>query len=386
MTILSVFLIALSLALPLIFVSNERKQLVPWMFLLCAVHCTTVLVQNEMLKTGTADAHLYYYDTDMYTAQPFRLGTSAIVYIAQFFRSSLNLGFVDLMLIFGMLGSVTIIMLSLWIDQNFKGYVRALGLALCFLPGLHFWTSSIGKDAPMALGIFLVIFSVINIRKRIWFFGLGALICLLTRPHILIILIAAWVGSHVLRNSNPVLRIGAMVLAIAFIPVAQLIIQSFLGIDILNSNDLSKLVSERESYFENTVDDGVTFIYNPIIRVIYFTFNPLFYNAASATSLMASIENMILIIMALRVAMGFRAVEERNKTIALLLLLFIGAMVLFQGLGGYNIGLALRQKVMIYPAFIMLLVFCEQGLAVRRSGRTQKSNQLPYALTKQLSG
>ncbi len=386
MTPLSVFLIALSLALPVIFVSSQKKQLTPWMFLFCTIHCIAVLVQNEMLKAATADAHLYYYDTDMYTAQPFALGTSAIVYITQFLKSSLNLGFVDLMLIFGILSAIAIILLSRWIDENFKGNARSLGLVLCFLPGLHFWTSSIGKDAPMALGIFLVIFSAINIRKRMWLFGLGALICLLTRPHILIILIAAWVGSHVLRNSNPILRIGALILAVAFIPVAQIIIQSFLGIDILNSNELSKLVAERESYFENTIDDGVTFISNPIFRVIYFTFNPLFYNALSVTSLMASVENMILIIMALRVLIGFSAIEERSKTLALFLLLFISAMVLFLGLGGYNIGLALRQKVMIYPAFIMLLVLCEQGLAVRRSARSQKSNQLSYALAKPLSG
>jgi hypothetical protein len=386
MTVLSIVLIALSLALPVIFISNHNKQLLPWMFLLCAVHCTTVLVQNEMLKSVTADAHLYYYDIDMYTTRPFGLGTSAIVYAAQFLKLSLNLEFVDVMLMFGILGATTILLLSSWIDENFKGYVRTLGLLLCFLPGLHFWTSATGKDAPMALGIFLVIFSTIDIRKRAWIFGLGLLICLLTRPHILIILMAAWVGSHVLRNRIPALRIGALVGAIAFIPIAQIIIQIFLDIDILNTNDLSKLVAERQNYFENTVDDGIVYIENPIMRIIYFTFNPFFYNASSANALMSSFENLILTVMMLRVFVGFRAIEERKKTFALFLLLFIVAMVIFQGLGGYNIGLALRQKVMIYPAFIMLLVLCEQGLAVRRSLRTRKSSQSAHAITKPLTG
>lgn len=356
------------------------------MFLFCAVHCATVLVQNEMLKSVTADAHLYYYDIDMYTARPFGLGTSAIVYAAQFLKLSLNLEFVDVMLMFGILGATTIVLLSRWIDENFKGYVRNLGLLLCFLPGLHFWTSATGKDAPMSLGIFFILFSTIDIRKRAWIFGLGLLICLLTRPHILIILLAAWAGSHILRNRIPTLRIAALVGAIAFIPIAQIIIQIFLDIDILNTSDLSKLVAERQNYFENTVDDGVIYIENPIVRVIYFTFNPFFYNASSANALMSSFENLILIVMMLRVIIGFRAIEERNKTFALFLLLFIVAMVIFQGLGGYNIGLALRQKVMIYPAFIMLLVLCEQGLAVRRSLRTRKSSQLTHAITKPLTG
>jgi hypothetical protein len=386
MTVLSIVLIALSLALPVVFISNQNKQLLPWMFLFCAVHCATVLVQNEMLKSVTADAHLYYYDIDMYTARPFGLGTSAIVYAAQFLKLSLNLEFVDVMLMFGILGATTIVLLSRWIDENFKGYVRNLGLLLCFLPGLHFWTSATGKDAPMSLGIFFILFSTIDIRKRSWIFGLGLLTCLLTRPHILIILLAAWAGSHILRNRIPALRIAALVGAIAFIPIAQIIIQIFLDIDILNTSDLSKLVAERQNYFENTVDDGVIYIENPIVRVIYFTFNPFFYNASSANALMSSFENLILIVMMLRVIIGFRAIEERNKTFALFLLLFIVAMVIFQGLGGYNIGLALRQKVMIYPAFIMLLVLCEQGLAVRRSLRTRKSSQLTHAITKPLTG
>ena len=386
MTVLSIVLIALSLALPVIFTSNQNKKLLPWMFLLCAVHCATVLVQNEMLKAVTADAHLYYYDIDMYTARPFGLGTSAIVYTAQFLKMSLNLEFVDVMLMFGILGAITIILLSRWIDGNFKGYVRTIGLLLCFLPGLHFWTSSTGKDAPMALGIFLVIFSTIDIRKRAWIFGFGLLICLLTRPHISIILMAAWAGAHILRNRIPALRIAALVGAVAFIPIAQIIIQNFLDIDILNTNDLSKLVAERQNYFENTLDDGVVYIENPIVRIIYFTFNPFFYNASSANALMSSIENLILVIMMLRVFVGFRKIEEKNKTFALFLLLFIVAMVIFQGLGGYNIGLALRQKVMIYPAFIMLLVICEQGLAARRSVRSHKGNRLAYSVAKSLTG
>lgn len=386
MTVLSIALIAFSLALPLIFMSSQKKQLAPWLFLFCSIHCAMVLVQNEMLKSVIADAYLYYYDTDMYTMRPFGLGTSAIVYIAQFLKLSLNLGFVDLMLLFGILGATTIILLSRWIDESFDGSIRALGLLLCFLPGLHFWTSSTGKDAPMSLGIFLVLLSTINIRKRIWLFSLGALICLLTRPHILIILMAAWAGSHILRNRIPVLRILALIVAIAFIPVAQIIIQNFLNIDILNTNDLSKLVAERQNYFENTFDDGVIYISNPIARIIYFNFNPLFYNASSINSLMSSIENLILIVMMLRVFIGFRSIEECNKTFALFLLLFIVAMVIFQGLGGYNIGLALRQKVMIYPAFIMLILICEQGRAVRRSIQSNKSGQSTYAITKPLIG
>lgn len=386
MSVFSIALIALSLALPVVFMSNQKKQLAPWMFLFCAVHCATVLLQNEMLKAVVADAHLYYYDTDMYTARPFGFGTSAIVYIAQYLKLSLNLDFVDLMLIFGIFGSITILLLSDWVDKNFNGHVRTLGLLLCLLPGLHFWTSSTGKDAPMSLGIFLVLIATINIRNKPWILVFGSLICLLTRPHIFIILMAAWAASHVLRNRILALRVAALLMAVAFIPIAQIIIQNFLDINILNASDLSKLVAERQNYFENTLDSGVIFIANPIARIIYFTFNPLFYNASSINAIMSSIENLILIVMMLRVSMGFRAIEEQHKTFALFLLLFIVTMVVFQGLGGYNIGLALRQKVMIYPAFIMLVLVSERGLAVRRSMRSRKSRRSRNAITSPLSG
>ena len=336
------------------------------MFLLCAAHCASVLFQNETLKAVTADAHLYYYDLDMYTVQPLRLGTSIIVYVTQTMIYWMNFAFIELMLIYGMLGAGTILILTKWIDRNFDSRVKLIGITLCFVPGLHFWTSSIGKDAPISIGIILIIISAFDIRRKIWIFSAGMLLCLLIRPHILIILMASLVGAHILRNKSLVLRIGAVVVALAFIPLAQLVIQSFLGVDILNSNDFSSMLSDRENYVENTVDEGVIYIGNPFTRLIYFTFNPLFFNATSTAALIASVENLILIILYFRIMIGFRAVEESKKTLAIFLALFVFTMILFQGLGGYNIGLALRQKVMIYPALIMLFLICENGRAIRR--------------------
>jgi hypothetical protein len=382
MTVFAVFLIGLSLALPIFFASGRQKKPLPWMFLLCGIHIAAVFTQNEMLKTVTADAHLYYYDTDMYTAYNIGLGTSFIVYLTQFLKLTMNLDFVELMLMFGMTGTITILLLCNWISENFQGYLRNVGLILCVLPGLHFWTSSIGKDAPMSIGIFLIILSVLNIRKRLLMFFFGALICLMTRPHILIILIITWISANILRESRPIIRLVFVIFAIAFIPVSQVVIQNFLGIDILNSNDLSKLISERQNYFTNTLDGGVIYISNPATRVIYFTFNPLFYNASSTMSLMASIENLIMIIMMLRIFIRFRAIEERYKTFAVFLALFVLAMVLFQGLGGYNIGLALRQKVMIYPAFIMLFLLCEKGSVERNSERHYKNARSTSTVSK----
>jgi hypothetical protein len=365
MTVLAFLLIGLSFALPLAFLTRSRQSLALWLFALSAVHCAAVLVQNQMLQDVSVDAHLYYYDTEMYLARPFGMGTSAVVYFTQIVKKTFNFEFVELMLVFGMCGSIAIIMLACWIHENLVGYVRFLCLILCFMPGLHFWTSSIGKDAPMALGIVLLILAAQDMKAKWRSFGLGVLICLIIRPHILLLVLTAFAAAHILRNRSLMLRIGAVVIAAALFPVAQIVFQNFLGINILNGDDLSKLFTEQQNYLANTLDEGVVFIANPIVRVVYFTFNPLFYNASSATSLMASIENLILIFMMLGISRGFRAVEGAHKPYAIFLALFIVILLLFQGLGGYNVGLALRQKVMVYSALILLLAICEKQRTLR---------------------
>jgi hypothetical protein len=372
MTVISVLLVLITLAMPLAFLNAQNRQLAPLMFLSCAVHCIAVFTQHEILKTVTADAHLYYYDLEGYTGRPIAFGTSFVVYLTQFLKNSFQLEFIDIMYIYGMTGAAAILLLMRWIYLNMAGSVKWIGCFLCFLPSLHFWTSSIGKDAPMALALVLLVLSFSNIKNSLLPFVVGSLICLAIRPHIFVILLAAYVAARVLRSSSFGLRILAVVLAIAFIPLARIIMQNFIGLDILSSTDTIALFSERQNYFSNTTDDGVIYIDNLFLRVIYFSFSPFFYDANSALSLVSSFENLIILLILLRLSSTFWKIDITKKAFATFLIFLVLLLFLFNGLGGYNVGLALRQKVMLYPALIVVFLLGEVGRAASKWDRRHR--------------
>ncbi len=53
-----------------------------------------------------------------------------------------------------------------------------------FLPGLSFWTSALGKDSLIFLGISMVVYAGINFRKRWLCALLGIALTFTIRPHI----------------------------------------------------------------------------------------------------------------------------------------------------------------------------------------------------------
>jgi hypothetical protein len=374
-TAISALLILATLALPLLFIDRKTHSIAPLMFLSCAVHCAATYFQNEMLKSVTADAHLYYFDLDSYMSRPLVLGTSSIVYFTQFVKNTFGFEFIDIMYLFSMAGAAMVLILMRWISLNAQGNAKWLGCALCFLPGLQFWTSTIGKDAPMALGLILLVVGLQDIRKNMPAVIVGGVLCLIIRPHIFVILAAAYPIAHILRNRGIMLRVFAIGLAMALIPIVRIIVEAFLGIDILDTNQIYNIVSDRQGYFVFTTDEGVTFIQNPLVRIVYFTFSPFFYDADSVLSLISSLANLALICIMIRIIFSFTKITDGYKITSTFLAIFVAVMVLFLGFGGYNVGLALRQKIMFYPALLMLFLLGEAGYAARKAG---KAANMPF--------
>ncbi len=373
MTVFTVFLILATLLLPLLFFNRQNQGIAALMFLCCAIHCIATFVQNEFLKSVTADAHLYYFDLEGYTARSLELGTSSIVYLTQFIKNGLNFEFVEAMYLYGMAGAAAILLLLRWISLSLNGYVQKLGCLLCFIPGLHFWTSSIGKDALVALGLTLVTIGFQSIRSNIFAIAFGGMLCLMIRPHIFLIVMASFPIAKTLSNKSFNFRVFSIIVLLATIPMAQFIIQMFLGINLLSFDDVSGIFSERQSYVQNTLDHGVIYIENPAGRILYFTFNPLFYNAESALAIVASVENLVIIGIFARLLMTFRKIEASSGSYRLFLILSVVGILVFTGLAGFNLGLALRQKVMFYPALIILFLICEANYAQRRQQRRGQS-------------
>ena len=377
MGILSLFFIALTFTLPLLIAMRNPRAPISLMFLAAIIHTTAVAIQDKLLKSTNADAHLYYYDLDFYMAQPIQLGTSLIVYLTYWLKTYLNASFTDLMYLFGMSGSAAIMILLSFIASNSHKGRHFFPYCACFLPGLHFWTSSIGKDSLIILGLVLAVTSVTKLPQKMLGFIIGIGIIMIIRTHIAIILIGAFGIAKLMFDNRIGGRITLLILATLAIPTVYFATQSFLGINIFNLNEISSFFQDRQTYVSSLEDQGVTFIANPFARLGYFLLRPFFFDANNILALIASFENLALLLVIGRLIFLWKRSSLSERVTPVFLLLFIISLSLFLGFTGYNVGLALRQKVMIYPAIVILLTIMEASSMLHKpiSARRPRTRQ-----------
>jgi hypothetical protein len=124
---------------------------------------------------------------------------------------------------------------------------------------------------------------------------------------------------------------------------------------VLNINELGKFFTERDAMFSSMSTADVTYYANPFRRIAQFLFQPLFFDARDSYGLAASMENTILIVAMMTITADIFQRYRLQSAEVRLYFFFIITMILLLGLTSYNVGLALRQKVMLYPAFILII-------------------------------
>ena len=57
-------------------------------------------------------------------------------------------------------------------------------LLTLFLPNMHFWTSSLGKGAPIFMGLMMFAYAINNPKSRLITLILGSVLIYFIRPHV----------------------------------------------------------------------------------------------------------------------------------------------------------------------------------------------------------
>lgn len=321
------------------------------------MHLLVPFVQSSLAAGNEADAHLYYFDHLSLFSQPITPGTSFVVYITQIFKTNFNASFED-MLMFNSLISMgaVLFLISNTLEKDEYTPSRQLILSILFLlPGLHFWTSNIGKDSFALAGLALFLFGAADFKKRIWQAVAGLILVALVRPHIAVILAAAVALAQLEFSFRPNRIFTLALFSGAGLTVAYFTFQTFFGINVLDINELGKFFTERDAMFSSMATADVTYYANPLRRIAQFLFQPLFFDASDGFGLAASVENALLICAMLTIAADIFRRQSLGRPEGKLYFFFLITMILVLGLTSYNVGLALRQKVMLYPAFILIL-------------------------------
>lgn len=365
--------------------ANESRSRFVIFVLLLLMHIGAAIATYLYSQEFGGDVTLYYYDRMGIYGNASGLSTVFVINFVQFLKSYLGGSFFDYFLLFQAMGFWGI----LFVLRTFDDIHEELGQPilkniyfLLFLPGLHYWTSAIGKDAPIFLGVAMCTWAAFRLQTRYIAFGAGVLISLLVRPHIALLALVALALSLLLgRNTTMLTRAGLLAVVLAGIgSVAGLVEGTFSGLSLSSTDSVTEyLESKSQVSQESGADFSIVGASYPV-KLFSLLFRPFFIDANGILGYVASLENVVLLAIFLILARRPRTVlgVARAALFARFALLFSIMLILLLAMVNYNVGLGLRQKMMMMPA---LLVFFAALLAVRavQKGTVYGPNGAAYA-------
>lgn len=236
-----------------------------------------------------------------------------------------------------------------------------------FLPNLHFWSVAIGKDALLFTCSAVFLYSIKDIPKRFVGLAITAIIAALIRPHILFFLIAAAGGATLLNRQVQTHKkvLLLVVFAIGFYLMIDRVM-AFANLDSIDLGTIENFTTDRASRlsrdrYTSSVD---TSNYPILLKIFTFLFRPLFFDASGFLGIVASMENLFLLIFSFKVATSqpYKAFKKANLVIKSCAIFFVVGSTAFSMILG-NLGIMLRQKT---PFILVLIVIGFWALTQRR--------------------
>jgi hypothetical protein len=222
-------------------------------------------------------------------------------------------------------------------------------LALVFLlPNLHFWTSGVGKESLMFVGIILILLSVTK-GKDFWFYGIfGAIFLFLIRPVSGLIGISIWFGFLLFSDQLKKQTIGFISFGIFVLMLGMF--YWVLEISHLQEFSWDGLIGFRKGQFEflktfNAATEVPMEEYSLLYQLWTLLFRPFWFDFHGFWSFAAILENTVSLILIL---VGIFAImsSPRKKNPAYLKagLLMLAIMTGIHLFNLNNLGLMMRMK------------------------------------------
>lgn len=308
------------------------------------------------------DALFYYRDPLNWASQAVQPGSVAVIQFVQGLRAVLGGSFFAYFLFFQAFGMIGFALLM----RSFGEIADSLGLVtpipvygLLLLPGMHLWTVAIGKDAPLFMAVSLSVWASMRLPQRLVWMALAVLVIGLIRPPVAVLVVVASAASLVFDRR---LKMAAkLVIGLVSVAGAAMVLsaaQNQLEISTLDAQGVVDFV-ERNQTLGQKVSGGADIVNLPYpLKLLSLLFRPLFFDADGVLGLIASVENLLLLIVFGYLAVHIRTVAKLMTTVYHFSYSVLFSSMLFATLAllNYNVGLGLRQKVMGMPAVLIIVV------------------------------
>ena len=360
-----VYLITFFIVIKFIKYIKVNQKISILIFLWHSIFCFLYLnysISNFLDATG------YYYVSLIKENLEF-IGNDIIIGFTAIFSKYMGFNQTSCFLVFNLFGSLGQILFYKNIQpfiQKIKSKYKLLVSLTIWLPTIHFWTAGIGKDALIYFLLNLSIFSLYNLQKRVLLLFPSLILISLIRPHIgitifLSILIAVFFKVNLPRNYRFILRFITIIAFFYFLNIGAETLRigtelSTANIDlILDTVDHHRGVTATGG---SSVDMNSMNIFN---RLLTYMFRPIFLiDGSSFFVFFASIDNLILfsifIYPFVKFLLSFKIKKLEMKPINLFVLIYTLLTWFFLSSTTSNLGLALRHKLMILPALLIVIL------------------------------
>lgn len=325
-------------------------------------HSALCLFFFQFSLTNTADAKTYYLFSLTYDLGP-GFGTHGIYYFTSFFSVGLGLSYGGTFIVYNIIGFIGMLAFASALQEVTRGpsaLARRTNLLLVLLPGLSFWSASIGKDAVTFMAAGLATWGALNLSRRYPALVVSTLAFLLARPHMAGIMLAS-VTLAMLIASRVGLSKKVLLLLVALPSTAVAVTfgAQFAGLgEATSAEDIAEYFEERQGH--NLEGGSSVYIAGMSIRMrlLTYLYRPFFFDAGGLMGLVVSFENLVIVLVTLS-ALGLWLLGRKSQLERFPLLFFVvfSAVALFVLANTTaNIGIAIRQKWMFLPMLLLLSV------------------------------
>lgn len=351
-------------------------------------------------RNNPSDSKSYYAFLERYTGDWWgTYGTdTAFINFLSYPWHQLGFTYEMHMLTFSWLGYLGFVFAYMFFREKIPIKISIFGMdfltLLLFLPNMHFWSASLGKGAPIFMGLMIFTYAIIKPKKRIILLILGSLIVFNIRPHVFMFAaVGAVIGFMSGKESISLQQklliftglIGALVvaqdqiLAVANLQDSQNIVQGFEEFAEGRSEDLSK-----------SAGSGVDIASYPLpLKLFTFWFRPLFVDAPNVLGLIVSAENLLYLMFTLKIIRKdfIKFIRKSPAVVKMSLVIFLltsFAMTFVMS----NLGIIMRQKQMVmYFLFFVIYYYLAQKkydrillIRKRKIAKRQREDNLSPAI------
>lgn len=281
------------------------------------------------------------------------------------FSNLLNMSYLSNTLVYSLFGFMgltffyMIVVKTVPYNKVISGYV--LFPLIFFLPNLHFWSAGVGKDTTLFLCIGMFAYGILKPITRIPLLVISVLLAMAIRPHIVLFLMAGFGLAYIFGGKvslfQRVLFSGVLIgIGLAILPS----VMEFAKIEEASAEGFDKFAESKAAVLSRASSSSAIDVSGmPFpLKVLTFWFRPFFFDVRNLNGLIASIENLIFVIVFIK-AMRTKPITAFRKAPfvikGLVFFLIFGSFAFSQSLG--NVGIMIRMRNMFLPGMLIYLMW-----------------------------